>query len=292
MGVNKDKGVLVSIALQEIAAMVQDALEMVAGEKLAFLLITQTGHVAQYVSNTERASGVKMMKSLIEKWEKGQATIPAHYNPDLKPEDFNGSTTKESHGMETKNGTMTAAEYHKIAGTTCKSGAAIVASITPNLAHAVHMALGIGGEIAELLAAIRADDKENAREEIGDVLWYIDGMTNLLDWSYELQGAGLSGRAQKEKSAGDTVMEIAGISIIEIAGEIIDLVKKSAVYNAPLSQIEVGKCLNDLIYMLAQIAGVFDKTLDELRYENIEKLRKRYPNLGYSDADAKARADK
>lgn len=47
------------------------------------LLFVSCDNVAQYVSNTKRANGVELIKSLLQRWEAGRADIPAHYNPDL-----------------------------------------------------------------------------------------------------------------------------------------------------------------------------------------------------------------
>lgn len=74
----------VSIALQELAAGINDVLREVAGEEIAFVLVCQADEVAQYVSNTKRQDGVALLESLLERWNAGRADIPAHYNPDLK----------------------------------------------------------------------------------------------------------------------------------------------------------------------------------------------------------------
>lgn len=73
-----------SVALQEIANILDDMLEQVAGERISFVLILNADEVAQYVSNTKREDGVKLIESLLDRWKRGRADIPAHYNPDLK----------------------------------------------------------------------------------------------------------------------------------------------------------------------------------------------------------------
>jgi len=72
-----------SIALQDIATLLDTALAEAAGEPLGFVLVVSCDNVAQYVSNTKRANGVELIKSLLQRWEAGRADIPAHYNPDL-----------------------------------------------------------------------------------------------------------------------------------------------------------------------------------------------------------------
>lgn len=73
-----------SIAMQDIAASVEDMLESAAGEPVAFVLVCQADGVAQYVSNANRADGSELIEGLLARWKAGRADIPAHYNPDLK----------------------------------------------------------------------------------------------------------------------------------------------------------------------------------------------------------------
>lgn len=64
-----------------------------------------------------------------------------------------------------------------------KPGADIVATLTPEDAHALHMAVGISGESGELLDAIKKAaiyrkpiDRENVIEELGDLEFYMEGL--------------------------------------------------------------------------------------------------------------------
>lgn len=72
-----------SVRLQEIAQALAEALDEVAGEPIAFVLVLQAGKVAQYVSNCDRKDGRELIESLLARWKAGRADIPAHYNPDL-----------------------------------------------------------------------------------------------------------------------------------------------------------------------------------------------------------------
>lgn len=74
----------VSLALQDIATVLNDKLREVAGEEIAFVMVCQADGVAQYISNTERKDGAELIRSLLERWDNKRADIPAHYNPDLK----------------------------------------------------------------------------------------------------------------------------------------------------------------------------------------------------------------
>ena len=64
-----------------------------------------------------------------------------------------------------------------------KSGADIIATMTPALAHDLHMAVGISGEAGELLDAVKKSviynkplDRENVIEELGDLEFYMEGL--------------------------------------------------------------------------------------------------------------------
>jgi len=64
-----------------------------------------------------------------------------------------------------------------------KPGADIVATLTAEDAHSLHMAVGISGEAGELLDAIKKAaiyrkpiDLENVIEELGDLEFYMEGL--------------------------------------------------------------------------------------------------------------------
>ena len=72
-----------SLALQDITAILNELIKQAAGAELAFVLIVSADDVAQYVSNAKREDGVMLIESLLARWKANRADIPAHYNPDL-----------------------------------------------------------------------------------------------------------------------------------------------------------------------------------------------------------------
>ena len=73
-----------------------------------------------------------------------------------------------------------------------KPGEDIVASLTPNGAHLLHMAVGISGEAGELLDAVKKHiiyckpvDRENLVEELGDLEFYMEGVRQAVGISRE-----------------------------------------------------------------------------------------------------------
>ena len=75
-----------SVRLQDIAQSLAEVLDEVAGEPVPFVLVLQADKTAQYVSNLDRKDGRELIESLLARWKAGRADIPAHYNPDLRPQ--------------------------------------------------------------------------------------------------------------------------------------------------------------------------------------------------------------
>ena len=75
------------------------------------------------------------------------------------------------------------------------------------------------------------------------------------------------------------------------AGELLDAVKKAAIYKKPLDRVNVIEELGDLEFYMSALRGQLGITREETMAENMLKLAKRYNN-GYSNEDAQFRADK
>ena len=76
------------------------------------------------------------------------------------------------------------------------------------------------------------------------------------------------------------------------AGELLDAVKKSVIYNKPLDMTNVVEELGDLEFYLEGIRAALGITREQCLEANIDKLGKRYSSGSYSDAQAQDRADK
>lgn len=73
-----------------------------------------------------------------------------------------------------------------------KSGIEITAHLTPMQAHMLHMTLGIAGEAGEVVDAVKKHviyqkdlDRENIKEELGDIEFYMEGLRALLGLTRE-----------------------------------------------------------------------------------------------------------
>ena len=75
------------------------------------------------------------------------------------------------------------------------------------------------------------------------------------------------------------------------AGELQNKLKKMLFHEEPVSKAEIKEEMGDLLWYIAAIATVLNIKLDDVAFENIEKLKKRYPN-GYSHVDSLKRRDK
>lgn len=83
----------------------------------------------------------------------------------------------------------------------------------------------------------------------------------------------------------------AGIGIAGEAGEILDTLKKSWVYNQPLDAENLLEEAGDTLFYLVALLNLLNFTIDDAMKYNVDKLAKRYPN-GYTDEHARARLDK
>jgi NTP pyrophosphatase (non-canonical NTP hydrolase) len=76
------------------------------------------------------------------------------------------------------------------------------------------------------------------------------------------------------------------------AGELVDAIKKHTMYNKDLDFNNVIEELGDLEFYLEGIRLPLGISRKEVLEANTKKLAKRYADMGYSDAQAQARADK
>lgn len=76
------------------------------------------------------------------------------------------------------------------------------------------------------------------------------------------------------------------------AGELLDAIKKVAIYNKPVDMQNVIEELGDIEFYLEGIRQGLGVTREQTLEANIAKLAERYKGFQYSDTAAQARADK
>jgi NTP pyrophosphatase (non-canonical NTP hydrolase) len=75
------------------------------------------------------------------------------------------------------------------------------------------------------------------------------------------------------------------------AGEAVDYMKKCLYQGKDYSSIIMRRELGDLLWYFVILADTLGITLDSIMEENIEKLKKRYPQGMFTIEDARARKD-
>lgn len=69
----------VSRAMQPIAAMLDEEIERVAGEPVAFSLFVWTKGRCSYISSgTDRTQIITVLEAMIARWKAGAPDVPAH----------------------------------------------------------------------------------------------------------------------------------------------------------------------------------------------------------------------
>ena len=84
----------------------------------------------------------------------------------------------------------------------------------------------------------------------------------------------------------------AAVGISGEAGELLDAVKKAAIYNKPIDRENVIEELGDLEFYMEQLRQRIGVSRGETLAANIAKLSVRYQGLRYTDQAAQDRADK
>lgn len=176
---------------------------------------------------------------------------------------------------------VTALTYHGFVNLKAKPGQDIMATMTPEKCHILHMAVGVAGEAAELFDA---DSVANTIEECGDIEFFLQGMT--------LNGSGIGYKEYHESPrATRTPVPVCQEHIVTHAGYLLDVIKKWAVYNKPLDVEKANEHWHAVHSHLDNMYVTLRTNRHEIIAANVDKLNKRYA-AGYSDKEAQARADK
>lgn len=161
-----------------------------------------------------------------------------------------------------------------------------------------HAALGFIAELGEFVSEVKRIEiygREMAeamvahmREELGDFNWYIPVM---------LRSRGLTElppiTAQQVEEVG-AIEDLGNMALMLWATAAVAVLPSIRFKGEPIQlpdPTEVGEMAAVMIYLIDRIAIELGTTGDQIRDENIAKLRLRYPDT-YSDAAAEARADK
>lgn len=152
----------------------------------------------------------------------------------------------------------------------------------------LHAAVGIVGEAAEWLAS---DSFKNIKEEAGDMEFYVCALKS----HFIMDPDGAAKLNIADMRAVNPTVGMVFHNVVTLGGDIIDVVKKSWVYNKPLNTAELTRLVILLDINLDAIYRIFalDKSL--IQRENQVKLigpGGRFESGFYSDSAAIARKDK
>lgn len=177
-----------------------------------------------------------------------------------------------------------------------KPGEAILQDLTPIKAERLHMAVGLVGEVGELVTNyVESDttnriDYINVLEELGDIEFYLEGLCQ----TYSLERLRPTAIFSKENGH-----PLALLSLVSAAGEVLDLVKKEAIYNKSAEHAGVGLQLLKLRVHLDSVYAEYSEqhiAPESAREANLQKLLKgdnaRFKAGSYSNEAAQLRADK
>lgn len=186
-------------------------------------------------------------------------------------------------------------EHEHMVAVLAKEGQLIVNEMTAMDAHNMHMAVGISGEVGELLEAFNAVfshgkdmDRVNVVEELGDAEFYIEGLRQgyCITRAETLEGIRVIDN--------DSVNSLIGVSngIVIHASQILDIVKKGVIYRKAIPREVIVDGLGWLEFYLDRARTILNITREETIEANINKLGIRYAGFEYSDESAQKRADK
>ena len=88
----------------------------------------------------------------------------------------------------------------------------------------------------------------------------------------------LAGRTSGAGGDGERRLMVAALGLAGESGEFANLVKKLTAHGHDISAETLGDELGDVLWYIAEAASACGLSLDEIARQNVEKLRKRYPD--------------
>ena len=171
--------------------------------------------------------------------------------------------------------------FEKMVEALAKDGSDIISGLTSESAHLLHMAVGVQGEIGELIENyLWNGSQENRIEEFGDVEFYLQGIAGPLNYSISLDVV----------DSCSVSNDLLGLSVAGAA--LLDAIKKQSIYEKQLDADEVLRQMIEIRQRLVNLYYIFGITREQAIAANIAKLGKRYADGNYSNKSAQERADK
>lgn len=122
----------------------------------------------------------------------------------------------------------------------------------------LHSIIGIAGEIDELSTAVNKNDKVNALEELGDILWYLAILQSELDF------------ISNHTLVKDMTLKY------NLDG--LDLTKKTMFYGKPLDKVAICNYAMSIYLLVNNSIKKYGSNMGTVLDTNINKLKIRYPD--------------
>lgn len=177
-----------------------------------------------------------------------------------------------------------------------KDGQQTLNEISPKQMHMLHMAVGVCGEVGELIEPLASllitdeFDRVNAVEELGDIEFYLEGLREALEIEYIDTDLIRLSLFELYKCTRDICLSLP----IE-AANLLDAVKKETIYQKDTSDI-IKASLRVMRYNLTLVYEITSIHREEALEANLHKLLKgdkaRYKSGTFSNKAAQERADK
>jgi hypothetical protein len=178
-------------------------------------------------------------------------------------------------------------DYSHMVAKLAKDGAQILSELTKEKCHLWHMATGLAGEAIEVE---NYTDIENLIEELGDVMFYHEGVRQCIGIEPQLIDYG---DFSKVEEASSPSKRSTGMQLLTWgAGIVLDAVKKHVAYNQPLNVDRVHFGIFTVNTAVNQIQSYHGLNRGQILLANKTKLFKRYTGFNYTNEAAQARADK
>ncbi|QDP54859.1 MAG: hypothetical protein Unbinned3891contig1000_57 [Prokaryotic dsDNA virus sp.] len=190
--------------------------------------------------------------------------------------------------MENKNKEFS---YPEMVQALCKPGACVISGMNPATAHSLHMAVGVSGEVGEILEivggwippeSLATPTREALIKECGDIEFYLQGFV----------GAWWGVDPVRNTCSSDSSYPPIHLPIH--ASVLLDYAKRISIYEMPRSKHMEDRaamaiaCLHDCLHVLYKRYRISRSHVLE---KNREKLQKRYDKGRFTTTDANERKD-
>lgn len=176
---------------------------------------------------------------------------------------------------------METLDYAAVVANLKKPGSALLKQWDSTKASMVHMLTGIYDEFLELNIAFINKDPDNIKEEIGDFVFYCEGL---------LQDMGLTTEELQKGIEG--IVEIDVSQFTHQVTSALTPFKRHLMYNNPLEREHAKGIIQIMAIAFALAKSHLGLSAEEILSANVNKLTKGRYKDGYSDSAANNRTDK